>query len=392
MALGSATIGLAPVMNVHHLELFYYVAKHQGISAAVRHIPYGIQQPAVSGQMSALESNLGVRLFERAPFRLTAPGRKLFAQIEPFFAGLHGLEAQLRDADRPELRLGASELVLRLHIPTVTQRLRSRYPKLQLSLTPGYQVQFETWLREGVIDLAIVPLEAKTQGRQSQLRLVRVPLVLLVPKKSPWKRAADLWKQKKQALPLIALPPDSSVTRSFFRDLRRLGVTWPQTKEAASMEMVTSYVATGEGLGVNLAIADAIADPGVRALPLEGFAPMEIGLRWTGEMTPLLRDTILELQMYARETWPEWAIEEQASSRRRFVCQRAITLPTVIVIAARIAASRQKRSRWAVAAGPMPAAAGSAVTPRATSRASTTTPASLGRVESTAALPGPAPS
>ena len=62
-------------MNVHHLELFYYVAKHQGISAAVRHIPYGIQQPAVSGQMLALESNLGVRLFERVPFRLTAPGR-----------------------------------------------------------------------------------------------------------------------------------------------------------------------------------------------------------------------------------------------------------------------------------------------------------------------------
>ena len=102
-------------MNVHHLELFYYVAKHQGISAAVRHIPYGIQQPAVSGQMAALESSLGVRLFERVPFRLTAPGRKLFAQIEPFFAGLDGLEDQLRDADRPELRLGASELVLRLH-------------------------------------------------------------------------------------------------------------------------------------------------------------------------------------------------------------------------------------------------------------------------------------
>jgi DNA-binding transcriptional LysR family regulator len=297
-------------MNVHHLELFYYVAKHEGISAAVRHIPYGIQQPAVSGQMSALESNLGVRLFERTPFRLTAPGRKLFAQIEPFFAGLDGLEAQLRDADRPELRLGASELVLRLHIPTVTQRLRSRYPKLQLSLTPGYQIQFETWLREGVIDLAIVPLEAKSLGRQSQLRLVRVPLVLLVPKKSPWKRAADLWKQRKLSLPLFALPPDSSVTRSFFRDLRRLDVTWSQTKEAASMEMVTSYVATGEGLGVNLAIADAIADPGIRALPLDGFAPMDIGLRWTGELTPLLRDTILELQKYTRQTWPDWATDD----------------------------------------------------------------------------------
>ncbi len=37
-------------MNVHHLELFYFVAKYGGITPAVRQMPYGIQQPAVSGQ------------------------------------------------------------------------------------------------------------------------------------------------------------------------------------------------------------------------------------------------------------------------------------------------------------------------------------------------------
>ena len=42
-------------MNVHHLELFYYVAKHGGIMPAVRNIPYGIQQPAVSAQVAQLE-------------------------------------------------------------------------------------------------------------------------------------------------------------------------------------------------------------------------------------------------------------------------------------------------------------------------------------------------
>lgn len=297
-------------MNVHHLELFYYVAKYRGISAAVRHIPYGIQQPAVSGQMLALEANLGIRLFERTPFRLTAPGRKLLAQIEPFFTGLDGLQEQLRAADRPELRLGASAVVLRVHIPTVTQRLRSRHPKLQLSLTPGYQVQFETWLREGVIDLTIVPLDPRTQGRQSQLRLVRVPLVLLVPKASPLKRAAQLWKQQKLSQPLIALPADSSVTQSFCRQLRRLGVKWAQTKEVSAMELVTQAVAAGEGVGLNLALAEVVTDPRVRALSLEGFPPMEIGLRWTGDLSPLLRDTILELQRYTRETWPAWATDD----------------------------------------------------------------------------------
>ena len=47
-------------MNVHHLELFYYVARHGGISEAVRNMPYGIQQPAVSKQFQAGLARLGV--------------------------------------------------------------------------------------------------------------------------------------------------------------------------------------------------------------------------------------------------------------------------------------------------------------------------------------------
>jgi DNA-binding transcriptional LysR family regulator len=50
-------------MNIHHLELFYYVARHKGISEAVRNIPYGIQQPAISGQILQLEDFLGTTLF-----------------------------------------------------------------------------------------------------------------------------------------------------------------------------------------------------------------------------------------------------------------------------------------------------------------------------------------
>src|SRR5436309_1108427 len=115
-------------MNVHHLEVFYYVARHGGISAAVRKFPYGIQQPAVSGQMRQLELDIGETLFERSPFRLTAPGLKLFDYVRPFFENLGQLAAELRAVAVPELRIGGSELVLRDHIPLVMQNLRSRHP------------------------------------------------------------------------------------------------------------------------------------------------------------------------------------------------------------------------------------------------------------------------
>ncbi len=60
--------GSTGFMNVHHLELFYYVARHGGIMPAVRNIPYGIQQPAVSDQVALLEEFLGVTLIQQRPF------------------------------------------------------------------------------------------------------------------------------------------------------------------------------------------------------------------------------------------------------------------------------------------------------------------------------------
>src|SRR5438105_12690671 len=72
-------------MNIHHLELFYYVARHGGIVPAVRNMPYGIQQPAVSGQIARLEETLGTKLFNRRPFALLPPGIELYKFIRPFF-------------------------------------------------------------------------------------------------------------------------------------------------------------------------------------------------------------------------------------------------------------------------------------------------------------------
>ena len=83
-------------MNIHHLELFYYVAKFEGITAAVRKMPYGIQQPAVSGQLLQLEEKLGVKLFNRRPFALTPAGEELYDYCYPFFSRLRDVEERLR--------------------------------------------------------------------------------------------------------------------------------------------------------------------------------------------------------------------------------------------------------------------------------------------------------
>ncbi len=298
-------------MNVHHLELFYYVAKHGGISAAVRRIPYGIQQPAVSGQMGKLEEEVGAKLFERKPFRLTPAGEKLFAHVQPFFENLGGVAAELRGDADPELRIGGAELVLRDHMPIVMQRVRAMHPRMRLNLQAGHQAQLAAWLLDGQIDLAVGPVDARAPARLRQLRLACVPLVLLVPRDRPWKNAAELWATKKIKEPLIGLPAATSVMQSFQKELKRRGVTWPQAVEATSVELVTRYVANGDGCGVNLAIPAISKHRSVRALPLEGFEPLTMGLMWRGEPSPLVRAVIEAVRNYSHDTWPDWAVADK---------------------------------------------------------------------------------
>jgi DNA-binding transcriptional LysR family regulator len=294
-------------MNVHHLELFYYVAKHGGISAAVRHIPYGIQQPAVSGQMKQLEDTVGTKLFDRSPFKLTNAGARLFAHVQPFFDELDTVAQRLRAAAEPELRMGGAELALRHHIPSVMQRVKQRFPRLRFSLRSGFQTQLEDWLRDGVIDVAVTAVEGRPPARLKQKRLTDVPLVLLVPRSCKVKSCDELFAQKRLDLPLISVPASGVVSRNFQRGLKQRGVTWPQTVEATSIELVGDYVANGDGFGASIEIAPIARKRDVRVLPLPGFTPMTIGAIWRGEPSLLVQAVIDVVQGYAQETWPQWA-------------------------------------------------------------------------------------
>lgn len=292
-------------MNIHYLELFYHVARHGGISAAVRRMPYGIQQPAVSSQVLKLEEDLGVKLFQRQPFRLTEAGQELLAFIRPFFDNLDAVGLSLRKGAAPQLRIGAAELVLREHLPAVVQRVKREHPGVRLALRSGFQPEIELWLEEGVIDLAVMPRREKLPAHTRARSLLTLPLVLLVNRKSRVKAAADFWKRGAPAEPLIGLPATETISVLFQRGLQRLGVDWPVVIEASSMESVTHYAAGGHGVGVGVAVPGATMHPEVRMLPLENFERLELMAMWRGKPTALMQAVLDGMQSYAEEVRPD---------------------------------------------------------------------------------------
>jgi DNA-binding transcriptional LysR family regulator len=264
-------------------------------------MPYGIQQPAVSAQILRLEDDLGVKLFTRRPFSLTPAGEKLRQFIQPFFAGLETVAAELHPQAAPHLRIGAPELVFRDHLPDLVKGLRPRFPRLKLTLRSGYQPQLETWLQQREIDLALTPLETNPPASLKMVSLLRLPLVLLVPRRSPVKDASDFWTRDKIEEPLICLPPTETLSRNFQEGLARLGVDWPPGVEASSLEIINTYVLDGYGIGLSVAVPRQPFPRGLRTLPLEGFKPVELGALWYGEPNPVEKAFLEEIQRRAAD-------------------------------------------------------------------------------------------
>jgi DNA-binding transcriptional LysR family regulator len=287
-------------MNIHHLELFYYVARHGGIMEAVRNIPYGIQQPAVSGQIAQLEEDLGVTLFQRRPFSLTPAGKKLFDYIQPFFTNLDALENELQGGEARHIRIGAATIVLRDHLPELLQNLRRKFPNLKVSLREGHQPELESLLLKEEIDLAVSVVEKKSAPGIHSLPLIELPLVLLVEKKSKFTDASQLWSLDKITEPLICLPATETVCKNFQNGLAKTGADWFPSIEVSSLDLIEAYVASGLGIGLSVAIPNAIFSPKIRAIPLPGFAPIVIGALWRGKTAPLLQALLDELKLRAK--------------------------------------------------------------------------------------------
>lgn len=291
-------------MNVHHLELFYYVAKHGGITPAVRRMPYGIQQPAVSGQMLQLEKNLGVRLFQRRPFALTPAGSDLYEFLAPFFSQLDEVAGRLRGEAGQHLRLAASPSVLTMHLPVVLESLKRKMPELRLTLREVMPAEIDSLLASQEVDVAISAQSAKPAPPVKTVELVRLPLLLLVPEGAPSSTFAALKKSARSgeiSEPLISLPARESISQLFQEALAKDGLRWGASMEVNTLELVHSYVSHGFGYGVTVEVSMPAIPENVRVIRLTKAPPLVMGVSYTGKLGAVAERFVEEAVDYAQK-------------------------------------------------------------------------------------------
>ena len=275
-------------MNIHHLELFYYVARNQGITAASRNMSYGIQQAAISGQVAQLEESLGTTLFARRPFALTPAGQKLYEFIAPFFQNVESVAQEIRGGDSQHLRIAASEIVMQVFLPDMLQETRRYFPKLRVTLHEGYHPDVINWLEQREIDVSLGLIAGTPPRVIHAVPLFDMPLALMVAQDSPVQSPDQLWQQDHIEEKLITTPSNQVICRAFEQGLARRKVNWSSGIEVSSVALVETYVAKGYGIGVTIRIPNYPCHPQVRLLPLDDFPRTTFGILWQGVRSPVL--------------------------------------------------------------------------------------------------------
>lgn len=283
-------------MNVHHLELFYYVAKHEGITAAVRKMPFGIQQPAVSGQLLQLEDALGVKLFQRRPFALTASGEALYDHIYPFFSNLSKVEARIKGEESKHLRIAASSTILLNYIPEILAQLQNKVSNLKLTLREIEPTDIHPVIVNQQCDVAISLLNDQVTDSVICEELLRLDLAIYVPEDWEVETLEDLleepedgnkWQGRQSDKPLIGLPENELISKIFAKSLSKLNISWQVSIEVSSLDLIKKYVSLGFGAGIGVRMPNAEMLPGIRVIELKEFPQLLIGAIYQDKLKPV---------------------------------------------------------------------------------------------------------
>jgi len=289
-------------MNLHHLELFYYVAKHGGIVSAVANMPYGIQQPALSAQLIQFEKDLGKSLFVRRPFALTPEGEELYRSIKAFFDGLAGLETRIKEEGAQFLSITAPPTLLRDHLPKVMAEFQQSFPKLRLRIREANPTHAISLLFTEQVDVAVSLRVEKPPKDLNMELLATLPLVLLVPVASSWRKADQVFEEVRRGdVTLISLPSREAITQLFFQVLQSRGLNWTPGIEVNSLQLIQSYVLLGFGVGLAVRVPRQPFPDRLRVLPLKEFPSLEVGAFWRSPLSPPAKHFVDALHRYVKK-------------------------------------------------------------------------------------------
>lgn len=173
------------VMELRHLRYFRAVAEEKHITRAAEKL--SIQQPPLSLQIKALESELEVKLFDRLPrgVALTEAGRSFYSDTCRLLDGVEEAVARTRRVARGEIgdvAIGfTSSVIFHPAIRKSIQSFRTHFPRVTLSLEENGSTELITDIQENRLDAAFVRTSNSHVPGIAVHKVLEEPMLLALP-------------------------------------------------------------------------------------------------------------------------------------------------------------------------------------------------------------------
>lgn len=258
-------------MDFSALQTFVAVAEGGSFSRAADAL--FLTQPAVSKRVSALEEELGARLFDRMgrSVRLTEAGEALLTHARRVLSELEASRqavADLQGRVGGRLRIGTSHHIGLHRLPPVLRSFTSHYPEVQLDLHFMDSEQACFAVERGDLELAVVTLPESPPETVETEVIWPDPLAFVAAPDHPLAINGPL-KPAAMAEHGAILPAPTTFTRRIVNEaLRPYGIRLSVTLETNYLETIKMMVSVGLGWS---ALPRTMALPDLHELEIDGL-------------------------------------------------------------------------------------------------------------------------
>lgn len=281
-------------MELRQLRYFVTLAEELHFGRAARRLH--ITQPPLSMAIAALERELGVRLFARAPRRvtLTHAGAAFFEQARLLLARAQDAVELARAADRGavgRLRIGFMSGSIYTLLPPLLREYASRYPEVQLELRELPMPEQLLQLRRGELDLGVVRPPVEDAELEAET-VFEEPLVVALPRGHRLARLSRIAVQRLAGEPFVMFQrrPGLVMHHLVLRFCLQHGFAPRVVQEVAQSHAVVGLVSAGIGVALVPESIQGTRLRGVVYRPLaEPSPPVLTALVWRrGDGSPVL--------------------------------------------------------------------------------------------------------
>ena len=261
-------------MDIRQLECFVAVAEELHFRRAGERL--GLSQSALSERVSALEHELGARLFFRTTRQvsLTQAGSEFVQDANRILADIERAVSNVRhtaESDLRHIRVSGVDEAISMLLPKALLAFRRTDPKVHVQvLETASSEQHAQELIGYRTDVAFVRTPQQDDFVTSEL-LHRQPVLVVLAETNPLSSAVSLSASDIADQPIVGYPKHARpiLHEALWSGFRKIGAQPNIVCEIIDKSTMLQFVAQGLGIALAPAWVRNIAPPGVSFVPFE---------------------------------------------------------------------------------------------------------------------------